>query len=73
MGVFKTYRRRAVIEVEPWVKGYDTQGVSVNSAAGRKGSPKAGDVIARNPKDYTDRWLITEQQLKSDFEIVNNL
>ena len=29
------------------------------------------DVIARNPKDYSDQWLIGEQYFKDNFERSN--
>lgn len=35
------------------------------------GSPKIGDMIARNPKDYSDQWLVAEQYFKDNFEQVS--
>ncbi len=32
------------------------------------GSPKSGDMIARNPKNHNDQWLVAEQYFKDNFE-----
>ena len=32
------------------------------------GSPKVGDMIARNPKDYGDKWLLAKQYFDDNFE-----
>jgi hypothetical protein len=42
--------------------------VSISSADLENGSPKIGDMIARNPKDYSDQWLVAEQYFKDNFE-----
>jgi len=31
-------------------------------------SPKIGDMIARNPKNHFDQWLVAEQYFKDNFE-----
>ena len=35
------------------------------------GSPKIGDMIARNPKDYNDQWLVAQQYFNDNFEKIN--
>ena len=42
--------------------------VSISDADLANGSPKIGDMIARNPKDYSDQWLVAEQYFKDNFE-----
>ena len=42
--------------------------VSISDADLVNGSPKIGDMIARNPKDYSDQWLVAEQYFKDNFE-----
>lgn len=32
------------------------------------GSPKIGDMIARNPKNHEDQWLVAEQYFNDNFE-----
>ena len=45
--------------------------ISISDADKNNGSPKIGDMIARNPKDYSDQWLIAEQYFKDNFERSN--
>lgn len=42
--------------------------VSISDADLNNGSPKIGDMIARNPKSHNDQWLIAEQYFKDNFE-----
>lgn len=32
------------------------------------GSPKTGDMIARNPKNHADQWLVAAQYFADNFE-----
>ena len=34
------------------------------------GSPKEGDMIARNPKNHADQWLVAAQYFADNFEPV---
>ena len=45
--------------------------ISISDEDLKNGSPKIGDMIARNPKDYSDQWLIAEQYFKDNFERSN--
>lgn len=42
--------------------------ISISDADKNNGSPKIGDMIARNPKDHNDQWLVAEQYFKDNFE-----
>lgn len=42
--------------------------VSISDEDLNNDSPKIGDMIARNPKDHNDQWLISEQYFKDNFE-----
>lgn len=44
--------------------------VCISSADLKNGSPKIGDMIARNPKNHIDQWLVAEQYFKDNFESV---
>ena len=44
--------------------------VSISSADLENSSPKIGDMIARNPKNHIDQWLVAEQYFKDNFESV---
>jgi len=63
----KLYRKTAEQPMEPWVPGYDMTGVSVSACDSDAGSPRAGDMIAVNPKDPTDRWLIAEASFLANY------
>jgi len=42
--------------------------VSISDSDIRNGSPKIGDMIARNPEKHNDQWLIAEDYYKNNFE-----
>lgn len=80
---FKKYRRSQVAELRPVEQSdidhfshqYDERlpafmewNVSVSNEDLKSGSPKIGDMIARNPKNHNDQWLIAEQYFKDNFE-----
>jgi hypothetical protein len=67
---FTKYRRTQIAEMEPWVTGYDMTGVTMSESDKAAGSPKAGDMIARNPKNHADKWLVTAQYFADNFEAV---
>ena len=59
----QTYvRKQKPIEIEPWRHGADMARVRTVS------DPKPGDVIARDPDNADDRWLITEKDFKENYE-----
>ena len=43
-------------------------GVSISAADMRNGSPKVGDMIARNPSNSDDQWLVAQDYFKLYFE-----
>ena len=47
-----------------------TEGVEVSISAEdlKNGSPKIGDMIARNPKNHNDQWLVAKQYFEDNFE-----
>lgn len=45
--------------------------ISISDADKNNGSPKICDMIARNPKDYSDQWLVAEQYFNDNFEHSN--
>jgi hypothetical protein len=65
---FKQYRRSQVAEMTAWVPGFDMTRVSLTEADREAGSPKAGDMIARNPKNHDDRWLVAAAYFADNFE-----
>ena len=44
--------------------------VSISIEDKMNGSPKIGDMIARNPKNHDDQWLIANDYFKENFEVL---
>ena len=66
--MFKKYKRKEVAELEEWYVGYNMDRVSVSTVDIENGSPKLGDMIARNPKNHNDKWLVAEKYFRDNFE-----
>ena len=82
---FKQYRRTQIAEMRPVneedIRAYhadkeihsirDTEfTVSISDADKANGSPKIGDMIARNSKNHNDQWLVAEKYFKENFELI---
>lgn len=67
---FKKYRRTQIAEMVPWSSDLDLDLtiVSVSKPDREAGSPKTGDMIARNPKNHADMWLVAAQYFSDNFE-----
>lgn len=70
MSEFKQYRRSQIAELREWQPGDDMARVSVSAPDRDAGSPKPGDMIARNPKNHDDQWLVAAQYFADNFESV---
>jgi hypothetical protein len=69
MKEFKQYRRKSISEMRPYVEGEILDGkVSISQADKDNGSPKVGDMIARNPKNHEDQWLVAKQYFEDNLE-----
>jgi len=68
MSEFKQYRRKSVSELRPYVEGETLGGVSISEADLKAGSPKVGDMIARNPKNHEDQWLVAKAYFEDNLE-----
>lgn len=71
MSEFTQYRRKQIAELRPWQLGDDMFGISVSDEDRRAGSPKEGDMIARNPKNHADLWLVAAKYFADNFEPVS--
>lgn len=70
MSEFKPYQRRQIAELRPYVQGeYLGARVSISVADREAGSPKPGDMIARNPKRHDDQWLVSAAYFEDNFEL----
>ena len=70
MPEYKQYKRKGLSEMTPYTKDLDMEGVSISEADLSNGSPKEGDMIARNPKDHSDKWLVAKAYFEDNLEEV---
>lgn len=70
---FKLYQRKGLSEMTPYFEGMNIEGVSISEADSKAGSPKLGDMIARNPKDHTDKWLVSKQYFDDNLELATEV
>ena len=61
---WKKYRRIGLSEMRPYVPGEDLTHISVN----KEDSPKDGDMIACNPKNHEDQWLVAKEYFEANLE-----
>jgi len=76
MSDFKQYRRKQIAELRPYEPGEETgwhvtMRVSISQPDRDAGSPKLGDMIARNPKNHADQWLVAAAYFADNFEEVS--
>ena len=69
MTTFKKYNRTNISEMRPFHKGEKLKSVSISDEDKKNGSPKNGDMIARNPKNHNDKWLVAKKYFKENFTI----
>jgi len=73
---FKQYKRTNIAEMRPVTTqeinaGYDkmVEGrVSISKTDKENGSPKNGDMVARNPLNHEDQWLVAKDYFVDNFE-----
>lgn len=70
MDEFQKYRRKQIAELRPFNAGEVLTGVSISTEDAKAGSPKEGDMIARNPKNHADQWLVAKAYFADNFEPV---
>ena len=78
---FQKFRRTQIAEMRPVtqedIEAYNkflgqiiVNGIEISVSIRdlRDGSPKLGDMIARNPENHNDQCLVAEQYFKDNFE-----
>ncbi len=68
MSEFKRYRRSQIAELRTYELGESLKNLSVSSEDTKNGSPMAGDMVARNPKNHADQWLVAAAYFADNFE-----
>jgi len=70
MSLYKKYQRTNISEMRPFKKGEKLKNVSISAPDKLNGSPKVGDMIARNPKNHNDKWLVAKKYYKDNFKLL---
>jgi hypothetical protein len=68
MSDFKWYRKKQLQEMRPYVDGEDMTGISVSAPDHQAGSPRVGDMIARNATNHADQWLVAKGFFDQNYE-----
>ena len=68
---FQAYRRKQIAELRPWRDGDALTRVSISAPDREAGSPREGDMIARNPANHDDQWLVAAAYFAANFEPVS--
>lgn len=63
------YRKKQLQKLSPWKPGFPMDKVSISQSDRDNGSPKAGDMIATNPKDPSDMWLVAKAYFEDNYEL----
>lgn len=62
---WEKYERTGEIEARPYEPGEDLSDVSISD----EDDPSEGDMIARNPDNHDDKWLIDEEYFDKNYTI----
>lgn len=65
---FTKFRRKQVVELRPYEAGESTVGIRIHPVDAKDGSPKVGDMIARDPDDHNDQWLVPARIINKLYE-----
>lgn len=67
------YRRTQIAEMRPYSQGESMNHISTSYSDTQAGSPKVGDMIARNPKNHNDQWLVAHQYFLDNFSPLEDM
>lgn len=77
--MYKQYRRIGFTEARPVtveeiakIIEENPERISISEEDIKNGSPKLGDMIAQNPLNTNDKWLISEEYFQKNFIVVEN-
>ena len=69
MSEYNQYQRKNIAEMRPYIPGEKLPDhVSISKFDRDNGSPLPGDMIARNPEDHSDQWLVAKAYFEEHFE-----
>ena len=61
------YQKSQLTPMVEWTPLMDIEGVSISAEDKANGSPKKGDMIAFNPNNMDDMWLVAENYFKNNY------
>ena len=64
---WKKYKRTGSAEMCAYEEGMSMRKVSISAPDKEAGSPKPGDMIARNPNNPNDQWLVSAKYFQDNF------
>ena len=72
MDRFKKYRKTQIGEMRPYIQGESMENISITPEDFRSDSPKLGDMIARDPNNHKDQWLVSEKFFNNNYELATD-
>jgi hypothetical protein len=77
MSEFKEYIRTNIAEMRPVTEEeirtrLQHSAISVSEEDLLRGSPKKGDMIARDSSNHDDKWLVAKEYFKANFEAISS-
>jgi len=67
--IFQPYISSDVVEMVPWEKGMNIDELSILQEDLEALSPKKGDMIARDPNNPDDMWLVPKYYFEANFAL----
>jgi len=72
--MWKKYLKSKAQEMRPYLQDEVLSGkISISDTDRQAGSPKVGDMIARNPIDHDDQWLVSEEFFRDNYIALDSL
>ena len=69
MNKWRKYNRKAIpAEMRPYVAEEDLTEISLGKDDIESGSPREGDMIARDPSNHADKWLVNAAYFAEKFD-----
>ena len=66
--MWKSYERKPTFDtLRPYVPGENMTGISISDVDRWDGSPKVGDMIARNEQNPKDQWLVAKAYFEEHY------
>lgn len=67
METYNQYRKKQTSEMREYIDGEPMDGISISPEDVKGGSPRKGDMIARNPSNHNDKWLVSEKYFNDNY------